>query len=114
MLDELEIEAVDAVLLDLGVSSPQLDRPERGFRFGGETADETPLDMRMNPTIGATAAQLLRDATFEELAGWFRDHADLPGARRLARRIVETREREPLRSAADLLAVIRAKLKQAG
>jgi 16S rRNA (cytosine1402-N4)-methyltransferase len=64
--------------------------------------------MRMDPSVGATAAQLLRDASFEELAGWFRDYADLPGARRLARAIVDTRERAPLRTAADLLERIRA------
>ncbi len=107
VLDGLEIATVDAVLLDLGVSSHQLDVPARGFRFAEESAADTPLDMRMNPTIGATAAQLLRDATYDELAAWFRDYADLPGARRLARTIVGTRERQPLRTASNLLAVIR-------
>jgi 16S rRNA (cytosine1402-N4)-methyltransferase len=107
VLDDLGIEHVDAVLLDLGVSSHQLDVPERGFRFASETADQTPLDMRMNPTLGATAEHLLRDATFDELAGWLRDHADLRGARGRARAIVRARERAPLRTAADLLAVIR-------
>jgi 16S rRNA (cytosine1402-N4)-methyltransferase len=107
VLDELRIENVDAVLLDLGVSSHQLDVPARGFRFASESAAEAPLDMRMNPTLGATAEQLLRDATFDELAAWFRDYADLPGSRRLARAIVGSRERAPLRTAADLLEVIR-------
>ena len=107
LLAALGIGAVDAVLLDLGVSSHQLDVPARGFRFAEATAAEAPLDMRMDPTRGATAAELLRDATFDELATWFRDHADLPGARRLARALVAARERAPLRTAADLLAVIR-------
>jgi len=100
---------VDAVLLDLGVSSPQLDRPERGFRFGTETRAEAaaiPLDMRMAPTAVPTAAELLSRASEPELAGWLQEHADLPGARRLARAIVRARERAPLRSAGDLLRVI--------
>jgi 16S rRNA (cytosine1402-N4)-methyltransferase len=101
------IAAVDAVLLDLGVSSPQLDEASRGFRFAEATAEETPLDMRMDPTGSVTAADLLRDASPEELSGWLRDYADLPGARRLARALVEARNRAPLRTAADLLAVIR-------
>ncbi len=54
---------LDAVLLDLGVSSRQLDAPERGFRFSEETADVTPLDMRMDQTLPATAADLLSTAT---------------------------------------------------
>jgi 16S rRNA (cytosine1402-N4)-methyltransferase len=108
VLRGLEIEAVDAVLLDLGVSSPQLDRAERGFRFGESTAAATPLDMRMDPTRGPDAATLIAGASADELATWFRDYADLPGARRLARAIVEARASAPLRSAEDLLRVIRA------
>ena len=100
------IDAVDAVLLDLGVSSPQLDHAHRGFRFGADTAGQTPLDMRMDPTAGRSAAALLAEADAEELASWFRDYADLPGARRLARAIVAARERAPLATAADLLRVI--------
>lgn len=100
------IVQVDAVLLDLGVSSPQLDRPERGFRFGGAEPEATPLDMRMDPSTGPTAATLLARASEPELARWFREHADLPGARRLARALVRARERAPLRSAADLLRVV--------
>jgi 16S rRNA (cytosine1402-N4)-methyltransferase len=97
---------VDAVLLDLGVSSPQLDRPERGFRFAEDTAARTPLDMRMDPRGGPTAAELLARASEAELAGWFRAYADLPGARRLARALVRARERAPLRTAADLRRVV--------
>jgi 16S rRNA (cytosine1402-N4)-methyltransferase len=108
VLRELAIDAVDAVLLDLGVSSPQLDDARRGFRFGDATAHETALDMRMDPAQPVHAAALLAEASADQLAAWFRDYADLPGARRLARAIVEARERAPLRSAGDLLAVIRA------
>jgi len=107
VLDDLQIDRVDGVLLDLGVSSPQLDDPARGFRFAEQTAAHTPLDMRMGPDVGAPAAERLRDASAEELAGWFRDYADLPGARRLARAIVAARARAPIETSADLLAVLR-------
>lgn len=107
ILDELGIEAVEGILLDLGVSSPQLDDAARGFRFAEETAEATPLDMRMGPEVGETAAVLLQEASIEELTRWFREYADLPGAHRLARAIVATRERAALETSADLLAVIR-------
>ena len=107
VLDELGIDRVDGVLLDLGVSSHQLDTPARGFRFAADTAEETPLDMRMDAGAGPDAAELLRDASAEELEGWLRRYADLPGARRLARALVAARERAPLRTAADLVRVIR-------
>jgi 16S rRNA (cytosine1402-N4)-methyltransferase len=100
------VPLVDGVLLDLGVSSPQLDDPRRGFRFAADTADDTALDMRMDPDAPTTAAELLSSASDEELATWFREYADLPGARRLARAIVATRERAPLRTTRDLLDVI--------
>ncbi len=106
ILAHLEIPEVDAVLLDLGVSSHQLDSPTRGFRFSSETAAETPLDMRMDQRSGTTAADLLRRAGPEQLENWFSDYADLPGARKLARLIVAARQRAPLRTAADLRTVI--------
>jgi 16S rRNA (cytosine1402-N4)-methyltransferase len=98
--------AVDAVLLDLGTSSLQLDRAERGFRFASETAGTTPLDMRMDASSGASAAELLARASEETLATWFARYGELPGARRLAREIVRTRRTAPLRTAADLRAAI--------
>jgi len=100
------LETVDGVLLDLGVSSPQLDRAERGFRFSLEDDDTAPLDMRMDPTRGQTAAELLARASADEIESWLRDYGELPGARRLARAITERRRREPLRTNADLLQVI--------
>jgi 16S rRNA (cytosine1402-N4)-methyltransferase len=106
VLERLEIPQVDAVLLDLGVSSHQLDSPERGFRFASETADDTPLDMRMNQDADTTAADLLRRARPEQLEKWFSDYADLPKAKKLARVIVEARQNTPLRTAADLRKLI--------
>jgi 16S rRNA (cytosine1402-N4)-methyltransferase len=99
---------VHAVLLDLGMSSLQLDAPERGFRFAEADAEATPLDMRMDPRAGATAADLLRDTDEATLARWFAEYGELPGARRLARAIVSERRARPLRTAADLLRVVRA------
>ncbi len=101
------IREVDGVLLDLGVSSVQLDRRERGFRFAEETASETALDMRMDPSRGETAADLLAEASEETLADWFGRYGELPGSHRLARAIVEARREAPLRTAADLIRVTR-------
>ena len=97
---------VDGVLLDLGVSSRQLDQPERGFRFGVDSARTTQLDMRMDMAQGESAADLLARASESELADCFRNYGELPGAGRLARAIVLRREAQPLRSVADLLETI--------
>ena len=93
VLARLAIGGVDGVLLDLGVSSRQLDAPARGFRFAEASAAETPLDMRMDPSAGETAAELLARASEAELEAWFREYGELPGARRLARTLVQTRRR---------------------
>jgi 16S rRNA (cytosine1402-N4)-methyltransferase len=106
----LEAEAVtrvDAVLFDLGVSSWQLDAPERGFRFSEDAAVETPLDMRMDRRDSPTAAELLAHASQPELERIFREYGELPGASRLARAIVERRKHSPLRTSADLVATVR-------
>ncbi len=108
VLARLEIEAVHGVLLDLGVSSHQLDTPQRGFRFAEDGADAAPLDMRMDAGSPTTAEDLLRVASAEELAHCFRRYGEVPRAARLARAIVEARERAPLRTARDLLRVIAA------
>lgn len=107
VLHELGIDRIDGALLDLGVSSRHLDAPERGFRFAEDTSQRTPLDMRMDRRSPTTAADLLATASVRELEGWLREYGELPGAARLARRIVEARSKRPLRTAADLLAVVR-------
>ena len=106
VLQKLEWSQVDAVLLDLGVSSRQLDAPERGFRFSEETADVTPLDMRMDQRLATTAADLLSSATAAEIERWLREYGELPGAHRLARAIDDTRRTAPLRTVRDLLRVV--------
>jgi 16S rRNA (cytosine1402-N4)-methyltransferase len=98
--------AIDGVILDLGVSSHQLDEPSRGFRFGA--GEEAPLDMRMDSEGGReTAAHLLATLSTEELERIFSRYGQLPGSRRLARAIVERRTRDPLETASDLLSLIR-------
>jgi 16S rRNA (cytosine1402-N4)-methyltransferase len=95
----------DAVLFDLGVSSHQLDSPERGFRFSAGPPN-TPLDMRMDQRRGLTAADLLARASEAELTEWLQSYGEMPGARRLARAIVRERRETPLRTVGDLLSLI--------
>lgn len=78
---------VDGILLDLGVSSPQLDEAERGFSF----MREGPLDMRMNQAEGRSAADIVSGESEEELARIFRELGEEPGAKRLAKAIVKAR-----------------------
>ena len=96
----------DGILLDLGVSSPQIDDPARGFSF----RPGTPLDMRMTAGEGPTAAEWLAGAGEAELAAAFRDWADEPRARPLAREVVRRRATRPLAIADDLVGAIRAVL----
>ncbi|MBO9665073.1 MAG: 16S rRNA (cytosine(1402)-N(4))-methyltransferase RsmH [Dokdonella sp.] len=94
---------LDGVLLDLGVSSPQLDDPARGFSFQGEG----PLDMRMDPTRGPSAAEWLAAADEKEIADVLWRYGEERMSRRIARAIVETRRSRPLtttRELADLVA----------
>ncbi|MDR0428522.1 MAG: 16S rRNA (cytosine(1402)-N(4))-methyltransferase RsmH [Puniceicoccales bacterium] len=88
--DELEQKTFDGILFDLGVSSDQLDTAERGFSF----RSDGPLDMRMNPTVGLSAAQFLRQATREELITAIRDYGEEPAWRRVVDAIVEARHME--------------------
>lgn len=99
-----EVEAVDGVLADLGVSSHHFDEAERGFSFRFEDVD---LDMRMNRESGSTAATLLNTLPEERLASIFRDYGELRDARRLARSIVSARSMKPFDTIASLLNVIK-------
>jgi 16S rRNA (cytosine1402-N4)-methyltransferase len=103
ILAELGVDGLDGMLLDLGVSSYQLDAPERGFSF----RVEAPLDMRMDPTTGMTAAEVLKDAGAEELARIFREYGEERYARRIARRIVDTRREHPLETTRQLADFVR-------
>lgn len=91
-------EKLDGILLDLGLCSAQLDRPERGFSFGA-AARSAPLDMRMDRTHGESATELLSRVELEELAGILRN-GEVPHARRVAQALLR---RRPLRTVGDVL-----------
>ena len=86
-LDALEIDSIDGILFDLGVSSMQFDDPERGFSLGKAAT----LDMRMNPYAGRTAYEILTTASERELADMFFHYGEERAARRIAHAIVERR-----------------------
>jgi 16S rRNA (cytosine1402-N4)-methyltransferase len=102
LLDHLGIVGLDGVLLDLGVSSHQLDTPERGFSF----REEGLLDMRMNPNEGVSAATVLAEAEAGELQRIFREFGEERWAGRIARAIVATRGREPIATTLQLADLI--------
>lgn len=93
---------LDGCLVDLGVSSLQLDQPERGFSF----RHSGPLDMRMNPTVGESAAELVARIDEESLATILRDLGEERHAKRIARTIVEARSKQPILTTFDLSALI--------
>jgi 16S rRNA (cytosine1402-N4)-methyltransferase len=95
-------EHVDGILVDLGVSSLQLDCPERGFSF----QEDAPLDMRMDTRKKVTAEQLVNRLSQEELADIFFHYGEERQARRVARFIVEARIQEPLKSTRQLAELI--------
>ncbi len=104
-LGQLAHHSADGILMDLGISSPQIDTPERGFsfRFNG------PLDMRMDTTRGITAAQWLEQASATEMAQVIRDYGEERFANQIAKAIVTRREEKgPLLSTQDLVEVCAA------
>ena len=110
LADWLGPESCDGLVLDLGVSSPQLDLPERGFSF----REDGPLDMRFDQRQELTAAKLLNEADAEELAGIFWRYGDEEQSRRMARAIVREREKHPLERTLQLAAVIEKLKPRAG
>jgi len=98
--------AADSILLDLGLSSMQLDEPGRGFSL----RDDGPLDMRMDRSQGPTAAEFLNSVSPEELEHALREWGGEPAAARVARAIVQRRATRPFRSTGDLRTVVEAAL----
>src|SRR3954471_727651 len=94
----------DAVLLDLGVSSMQLDRPERGFSY----AVDAPLDMRMDTGAEYSARDLVNDGDERDLADIFKRYGEERYARQIARAIVKRRANQPFERTGDLVEVIKA------
>jgi 16S rRNA (cytosine1402-N4)-methyltransferase len=104
VLEELDIRGIAGVLFDLGVSSMQLDRVERGFSY----SQDAPLDMRMDDTAELTAAQVVAEYPEAELRRIFYRYGEEKLAPRYARRIVERRAVEPITTSAQLVALIDA------
>jgi len=99
VLDSLGIAGIDGALLDIGVSSWQLDTPERGFSF----QENGPLDMRMNPDAPLSAADLVNISPEGELIRIFREYGEEQAARRIAQQIVKDRQVQPLETTFDLV-----------
>lgn len=95
---------VNGVLLDLGVSSPQLDKAERGFSF----LHDGPLDMRMDNSSGISAADWLNGAEADEIAQVFKTYGEERFARRIARAIVEARGMQPIQTTGRLAEIVAA------
>jgi len=106
VLDQLAENGVhaDAILLDLGVSSMQIDRPERGFSY----AVDAPLDMRMDPTADLSAAELVNEEPERELAAIFRRYGEERYAKQIARAIGRRRKQRPIERTGELVEIIRS------
>jgi len=102
LADDAQLDNVVGILMDLGVSSPQLDDPGRGISFRGDG----PLDMRMDPSAGVPASEWLNAASEDELTFVFREFGEERHARRIARAIVERRRLVPIERTADLAALV--------
>lgn len=100
----VSVDQVDGVLFDLGVSSPQLDRTERGFSYHGDA----PLDMRMDPTGERTAFRFVNMAEGHELTRVLREYGEERWASRIAQFIVEARRQEPIRTTGRLVELVKA------
>ena len=104
-IDAFDIRGkISGILMDLGVSSPQLDDPERGFSF----MRSGPLDMRMNTTIGQTAADYVNQASAEEMTKIFFEYGEEKFAKRIASAIVAARSTKPFVTTQDLVDVVAA------
>ena len=109
LLEEAGAGPLDGVLLDLGVSSPQLDTPERGFSYHMDA----PLDMRMDRGQGLTAAELLNRADERELTDIIRDYGEEKWAARIAKMICEHRKEKPFETTFDLVHAVDAAIPKA-
>lgn len=102
--DSLSWNLIDGILLDLGISSEQLNRPERGFSF----QVDGPLDMRLNQEDKRTAATIVNEASQRELEYLFRRYGEEPKSRFIAKEIVHYRDQEPIVGTSQLSAIIRS------
>lgn len=109
-LADLGVPAIDGILFDLGVSSMQLDEPDRGFAY----SQDAPLDMRMDPTGPTTAADIVNTYSAADLARILFQYGEEKFARRIADRIVRERAAEPFTNSARLSELVRDAIPQAG
>ena len=109
LLSQSGAPPLDGALLDLGVSSPQLDQAERGFSYH----EDAPLDMRMDRSQGMTAAELLAEVSEGELTRILREYGEEKWAARIAHFVVERRQTQPLRTTQDLVRVVDAAIPKA-
>jgi 16S rRNA (cytosine1402-N4)-methyltransferase len=109
-LPEMGVSGFDGVLIDLGISSHQLDTPQRGFSF----QHSGPLDMRMGPNIPRRASDLVNYAPEAELVRIFRDYGEEPAARRVAAEIVRTRVSHPFATTVELARAVESVLPRRG
>jgi 16S rRNA (cytosine1402-N4)-methyltransferase len=105
VLDDLGVDAISSLLLDLGVSSLQLDEDERGFSY----SRPAPLDMRMDQTRGLTAADVLNTYDEDELVRVIRDYGEERQARRIARAVVADRAERPWETSRQLAGSVRTR-----
>ena len=106
VLHDLGIEKVDGILLDLGVSSYQLDNPERGFTY----RTDAPLDMRMDRSSSLSAKEIVNTYPEEELTRILREYGEERCAARIASNIVKARSKKPLETTGELSAIVRASI----
>lgn len=110
VLANLGLERIDGVLADLGFSSDQMDESARGLSF----RSDGPLDMRLDPTAGATAADLVNTMSEAGLADVFFEYGEERHSRRVARKVVERRKDRPFATTADLADVVRSCVPRSG
>ncbi|MFT8313885.1 MAG: 16S rRNA (cytosine(1402)-N(4))-methyltransferase RsmH [Clostridium sp.] len=104
ILDELQIDSVDGILMDLGVSSYQLDEAERGFSY----MNDAPLDMRMNRQNSLSAYEIVNNYSEGELYSLIKDYGEEKFAKKIAAFIVERREEEPIKTTFQLVDIIKS------
>ncbi|NYF24135.1 16S rRNA (cytosine1402-N4)-methyltransferase [Sporosarcina sp. JAI121] len=105
-LEKIGVSSVDGILYDLGVSSPQLDTPERGFSYN----HEAPLDMRMDMDAPLTAHDVVNDWSYEDLVRIFFRYGEEKFSKRVARKIEEARQLSPIETTAELAELIKSSI----
>ncbi|MER2089260.1 MAG: 16S rRNA (cytosine(1402)-N(4))-methyltransferase RsmH [Sporosarcina sp.] len=105
-LEKIGVSSVDGILYDLGVSSPQLDTPERGFSYN----HEAPLDMRMDMDAPLTAHDIVNDWSYEDLVRIFFRYGEEKFSKRVARKIEEARQLSPIETTAELAELIKSSI----